>query len=83
MDQNKETIWVYNSISRQELDNDYYFYEDGTILHCYDRTMNKLNIEEYVTESDISEYEKSKILAKCESECNSDIVNRIKSILAK
>ncbi len=39
MDDKKKLIWAYYSTVRQNLDNDYYFYEDGTILHHYDRTM--------------------------------------------
>ena len=56
-------------MKRGMYDNDYYFYEDGTILHHYDRTMNKLDIEEHVTPSDISESDKELILAKCKEEC--------------
>lgn len=47
------------------LDNEYYFYEDGRILHCYDRTQNKLNIEEYVNAKNISERERKIILENC------------------
>ena len=38
------------------LDNEYYFYEDGRILHCYDRTQNKLNIEEMARMTSTSKY---------------------------
>lgn len=81
MKQNKEELWTYYSIQRQNLDNDYTFYKDGTILHHYDRTMTKWDIEEFVSPMDISESEKKKIISKCESECNQEIINQIKSIL--
>lgn len=62
-------------------DNDYYFYEDGTILHHYDRTMMKLDIEVYVSSSDIPDYEKEKIMTKCKEECSDDVVKQIERIL--
>lgn len=81
MKQNKEIIWTYYSIVRQNLDNDYIFYKDGTILHHYDRTMTKWDLEEYINPSDLSESEKAKIISKCDSECNQEVVNQIKRIL--
>ena len=81
MEDSKKQIWAFLSMKKGIYDNDYYFYEDGTILHHYDQTMNKMDIEEYVSPSDISESEKEKIIIKCESECNQEIVNQIKSIL--
>ncbi|MBP3248659.1 MAG: hypothetical protein J6M36_12375 [Prevotella sp.] len=81
MKDNKKQIWAYYSMKKGTYDNDYYFYEDGTILHHYDRTMKKLDIEEYVSPSDISESEKEQIISKCETECNQEIVNQIKIIL--
>lgn len=62
-------------------DNDYYFYEDGTILHFYDCSMNKLNIEEYVQPCNLSDFEKEKILSKCKSECSESIFKQIEIIL--
>ena len=67
MDKGKKEIWAYLSMRKGLYDNDYYFYEDGTILHHYDRTIGKLNIEEYISASSISESEKEKIISKCES----------------
>lgn len=64
MEQNKEIIWAYYSIHRQNLDNDYIFYKEGTILHHYDRTMTKWDIEEFVSPSDISESDKAKNILK-------------------
>jgi len=81
MENNKKQIWAYLSMKKGMFDNDYYFYEDGTILHRYDRSMKDYNLESYVLPSNISDSEKEKIISKCESECNQEIVNQIKIIL--
>ena len=81
MEESKKQIWAYLSMKKGTYDNDYYFYEDGTILHHYDRTMTKLDIDEYVSPSCISEDEKEKIMTKCKEECSNDIVEQIKRIL--
>lgn len=78
---NHKLIWAYLSTRRQNLDNDYYFYENGTILHHYDRTMTKWDIDEYVTPSNIPESEKEEIIRKCETECSKAIVCQIKKLL--
>lgn len=71
-------FWGYSfPMKKGNLDNEYYFYEDGRILHCYDRTQNKLNIEEYVKIQDISESERKIILEKCPEKH----INKIKKIL--
>lgn len=52
----KQPIWIYSKKRRKGiLDNDYYFFEDGTILHVYDKTQNKLNCEEEVDLSHFSD----------------------------
>lgn len=81
MDKIKKQIWAFHSLRNGTYDNDYCFYEDGTILHHYDRTMKKLDIEEYVLPSDISDSEKEKIITKCIEECSNDVVEQIKKIL--
>lgn len=81
MDKSKKEIWAYLSMKKGTYDNDYYFYEDGTILHHYDRTIEKRDIEEDVGPSDIPEYEKELIVLKCESECNQEVVTKIKRFL--
>ena len=81
MEENRKLIWIYRSTRRQNLDNDYYFYEDETILHHYDQTMTKWDIEENVLSSDISVEEKERILMKCKAECSTEIVERIRAIL--
>lgn len=50
------------------LDDDYYFYEDGRILHSYDKTQTKLNIEEYVTADSIDLNKRQLMLASCPDE---------------
>ena len=80
---NKEIklIWAYLSIKEGTYDNDYYFYEDGTILHHYDQTMTKLDIEAYVSPSDIPNFEKEKIVSKCKEECSEEIIAIIERLL--
>lgn len=81
MEENKNQIWVYLSMKKGIYDNDYYFYEDGTILHRYDRSMKDYNLESYVSPASISDSDKEKIMAQCLSECSKDIVEKIKCIL--
>ena len=82
MEESKKQIWAYLSMKKGTYDNNYYFYEDGTILHHYDRTLAKLDIEEYVLPSDISDLEKEKIMLKCEKEVtDKNVVEKIKNIL--
>jgi hypothetical protein len=59
------------------LDNDYVFYDDGTIVHEYDKNQNKFNLEEQIVASDIHEEEKKKILENCPNE----FIDRIRLIL--
>ena len=81
MDENRKQIWAYLSMKKGIYDNDYYFYEDGTILHHYDRTIQKHDIESYILPADISDFEKEQIMSKCQVECPESIVERIKKIL--
>ncbi len=81
MEERTKIIWAYLSLKKGMYDNDYYFYEDGTILHHYDRTMTKMDIEERILPSDIADSEKEKIISKCKEECSEETVNKIKAIL--
>lgn len=81
MDDNKKTIWIYHHLKKGLLDNDYYFYEDGTIVHHYDRTTEKVNIEDIVSASDIPESDKDKILSQCKNECNEEVYHIIESLI--
>ena len=59
-------FWSYSfNMKKGMLDNDYYFYENGKILHSFDKTMLKINIEEFVSASDIPENERLEMLNKC------------------
>lgn len=65
----KDIYWSYSFPMRKGiLDDDYYFYEDGSILHSYDRTQQKLNIEEYVSADSISIEKRHIMLAACPKE---------------
>lgn len=68
-------------MKRQNLDNDYFFFEDGTILHHYDRTQSKQDLEEDIFPKDIPKHEKEKILTQCKGECSNEVFERIKLIL--
>ncbi len=59
-------LWKYSfPMKKGMFDNEYYFYEDGNIIHFYDRNQNKFNIEEIVSPSSISEEEKLIMLESC------------------
>ena len=59
-------LWKYSFPMKKGIfDNEYYFYEDGNIIHFYDRNQNKFNIEEIVSPSSISEEEKLIMLESC------------------
>lgn len=81
METDKKLIWAYLSMKRQNLDDDYYFYEDGTILHHYDQTIMKLDIEEYISPNDITDYDKNRILSKCKDECANSIFEAVNDML--
>lgn len=59
-------IWSYSFPMRKGIfDDDYFFYEDGRILHSYDQTQNKLNIEEFVTAETIDIERRRQMLNAC------------------
>lgn len=59
------------------LDDDYLFYDNGKILHSYDKTQTKLNIEEFISADSIP-LEKKKIMLE---NCPKDKYDIVKSIL--
>lgn len=69
-------------MKKGDLDNDYYFYDDGRILHHYDHTISKRDIEFYISPDCISNIDKERMLTTCAKECSEDIFNKIKQILA-
>ena len=71
-------FWSYFFPMRKGiLDDDYYFFEDGRILHSYDKTQSKLNIEEYVSADSIPIEKRCAMLEACPD----DKYALIKSIL--
>lgn len=67
--ENNEYYWSYFFPMRKGiLDNDYYFFEDGRILHSYDKTQSKLNIEEFVDAESIELEKRRVMLAACPPE---------------
>lgn len=59
-------FWSYFFPMRKGiLDDDYYFFEDGRILHSYDKTQSKLNIEEYVSADSIPIEKRRAMLEAC------------------
>lgn len=74
----EEYYWSYFFPMRKGiLDDDYYFFEDGRILHSYDKTQSKLNIEEFITPEAIDLCKRQTILAACPK----DKIETIKRIL--
>ena len=72
-------FWSYSfNMKKGMLDNDYYFYENGKILHSFDKTMSKLNVEEFVSAQDIPEHERQEMLDKCPLELK-DRINEMLS----
>lgn len=53
------------SIPNGLLDNDYTFYDDGSIMHFYDAHETRPNITEHISADQISDYEKKKIIENC------------------
>ena len=74
----EDYFWSYFfPMKKGVLDNDYFFMNDGRILHEYDRTINKLNISEYVTAAQIPENERITMYNACPEEYE----ERVKSML--
>ena len=71
-------LWAYNfPMKKGEFDNEYYFYENGKILHVYDKSKTKVNIEEFVSASDISEHERQQIINACPDEFKERIIKML------
>lgn len=59
-----KVIWSYSfPMKKGMFDNDYVFYDDGRIKHCYDKSNSKFNIEEFVTADRIPLGERYAMLA--------------------
>lgn len=66
-------------ISKNGLDDQYTFYDDGKVIHVYDRNNYKFDIKEDITIEDISEIRKERILEACKPE----YLPRIKALFDK
>ncbi|TCD16974.1 hypothetical protein EZ456_23790 [Pedobacter psychrodurus] len=70
-----EICTVYAGVNG--LDDDYTFFEDGTIKRFYDRNPHRLNLTEYLKPSDIRGSKLERIIANCPKEH----LDKIKKIL--
>lgn len=52
-------------IGRGTLDDDYTFYDDGSVLREYDQSAYKLNLQEEIQANEISDHRKDRLLEKC------------------
>ena len=61
--------WSYSFPMRKGiLDDDYFFFKDGRILHSYDKTQSKLNVEEFITADSIDINKRQTMVAVCPQE---------------
>lgn len=80
--ENKKLLWLCSfPMKKGILDNDYAFYEDGTIIHEHDKSMYRLedmNLETEVSADSIRDDIKLKILEQCPDELKEKISNILK-----
>lgn len=80
--ENKKLLWLCSlPMKKGILDNDYAFYEDGTIIHEYDKSMYRskdMNIETEVSADSIQDDIKLKIMERCPEELKEKISNILK-----
>lgn len=80
--ENKKLLWLCSlPMKKGILDNDYAFYEDGTIIHEYDTSMYRskdMNIETEVSADSIQDDIKLKIMERCPEELKEKISNILK-----
>ena len=70
-----EICTVYAGVNG--LDDDYTFFEDGTIKRFYDRNSHRLSLTEYIIPSDIKDSKLERIIANCPAEH----LEKVKAIL--
>ena len=69
-------FWKYSfPMKKGEFEHEYYFYENNQILHVYDKSKIKVNIEKHVSPSDIPEREKQEMIKNCPEEFKKQIIN--------
>lgn len=66
-------------MKRGMLDDDYFFYEDGRIVHCYDKTQSKLNVEEVINASEIPEDKRRTMIDACPDDKKETITKILQS----
>ena len=64
-------------MKKGEFENEYYFYDNGRILHVYDKSKTKVNIEEFVSASNIPEHERQQLINACPDEFKEKIINML------
>lgn len=74
----RRKIALYHSMKGGMLDNDYYVYDDGVIIHFYDRNQypGNQNIEEEVTAEQVSDEIKNDLLDSAKNE-DKELVKKI------
>lgn len=74
----KKAISVSHSMKGGMLDDDYTLFDDGTVLHEYDRNIypNGLNLKEELTVDELSDKVKQKLLDAAKEE-DKEIVRKI------
>ena len=77
----EKIIYSYYSTARRGLDDDYLFYEDGTIIYHYDKSNypNGINNAKRVTADQISNNKKLDILEKCPEE-HKEFISKVLSL---
>lgn len=74
-------FWAYNfPMKKGEFDNEYYFYENGQILHIYDKSKTKVNIEEFVSAFDIPERERQQMILDCPDKFKEKVIKMLTSV---
>lgn len=80
--ENKKLLW-YCSLPMKKgvLDNDYVFYEDGTIVHEYDKSSYRfedMNLKQPMSADSIRDDVKHQIMEKCPDNLKDQIANILK-----
>lgn len=80
--ENKKLLWRCSlPMKKGVLDNDYAFYEDGTIVHEYDKSIYRLedmNLETQVSADFIQDDIKHKIIEQCPENLKERIISMLK-----
>ena len=69
-------IASYTSMRKGDLDNDYYLYDNGEIMHKYDQNQFKLNQTRALSADDLSDRIKDKLIASA-SDADRELVEEL------